>query len=184
MPRKLTVVSEERNPFGEDVNVEFLEDRPTDITAVPGYSDLRQQRDAAIARGEKPKSLPGRLHWARAQTQGGQADNRKVAEWKNKGYRVVGWDEAASLGLDVESSAAQKGVAGDVRLNEYVLMYAPPEVAAARYRAQRKATMSQYEEVVQPKLDAAVARARAAGMEDQEFSLEVTGGAGKPKKSK
>ena len=182
MPRKVIVEVVERNPFGEEIDPAYLEDQSTDITEMPGYSNLRRQRDAAVQKGGKVPALPGRLHWARAQTIGGQADNRKVAEWKTKGYRVIQWEEAKALGLDVEASAAQRGTDGTIRLNEYVAMWAPPEVAAARYKAQRKATTSQYEDVVQPKLDAAAARAKAAGMDDQEFSLEVSpSGEGKRK---
>ena len=173
MPRKVIVEAVERNPYGEDIDPAYLEDTGTDITNVPGYSDIRKANDAITTKGGKLRPLPGRLQWARAQTLNGQADNRKVAEWKNKGYKVLGWEEAKSLGLDVDATAAQRGLGGDVRLNEYVLMYAPPKVAAARYAAQRKATSTQYDTIVQPKLDEAAARARAGGMRDQEFSLEV-----------
>lgn len=172
MARKTIIEVKERNPYGEEIDAEYLERTGTSVTAVPGYSDKRQQRDAALARGEAPPPLNGRLQWARAQTLTGQPDLRKVAEWKSKGYVVLTPEKAKELGYDLAGSAAI--VEGNqIRLNENVLMYAPPAVAAARYQAQRKATDAQFAERVQAPLEASAAAARARGVKDAVFEFEV-----------
>jgi len=81
----------------------------------------------------------------RGQAASGDADGRKVAEWRAKGYLPVKWEDADKYGIDLESSAAVKGPDGTVRLGDVVLMAAPAKVAATHYRRQREQTAEQEE---------------------------------------
>lgn len=146
MPKRVQVIEvEDRNPFGEEVDTSHLTNEERDALYIEGYSDKRREFELAVARGEHPDPLQWRLHWVRGQAITGDADGRKVAEWKAKGYIPVMWEDAEKYGINLQDSAAVKGPDGSVRLGDVVLMAAPAKVAAAHYRRQRELTAEQEE---------------------------------------
>ena len=138
--RTVTIEVKERNPYGESISEAVVNDPGRTSTYVGGYSDLRAQNEVEAHKGNAIRPLSRRLQWARAERPNGDADGRRVAHWKKKGYSVPTWDEAIAAGLDISASAAIKGPDGTVRLGDTVLMWAPAPVAAAHYKAQREAT--------------------------------------------
>jgi len=146
MPKRVQVIEvEDRNPFGEETDPSQLTNEERDALFIDGYSDKRREFELSVARGEHPDPLKWRLHWVRGQAASGDADGRKVAEWRAKGYLPVKWEDADKYGIDLESSAAVKGPDGTVRLGDVVLMAAPAKVAATHYRRQREQTAEQEE---------------------------------------
>lgn len=132
MSNRKPVVTAVDNPFG--TFSEELMNGDTDLNKTPwfikGYSDVRQRRDAAFAKGETPPMLNGRFQWVRGLNSKDGPDKKKIAQRKAEGYTVVQWDETRKLGIDLEGSAAAKAADGSVVMSEYVLMYCPKEKAA------------------------------------------------------
>jgi len=143
----------DRNPFGEDIDEKLLRDPGRSATYLEGYSDLRTQRERAVAQGDRPDALPFRLQWVRAERVGGGTDNRKVAEWKARGYKILTYADAQKLGVHVEDSAAEKGSGGDVRLGDCVLMIADAKTAATNYHKWRSENDAQWEKRVKNYLE-------------------------------
>ncbi len=175
MPRKIVVEVEERNPFGdvdEETMNRIMDDPAYSASFIKGYSDIRTQRDIAQRRGEKPPALPFRLQFARAKTLNGQDDIRRVNHWKNRGYRVLSWEEAEKKGLDLmNSGAVQKGEDGNVYYGENVLMICDADRAAYNYQKQREATQEQ-SEMAEARVQAAGDRMTAAtGLDAGVFTM-------------
>lgn len=149
MPKRVQVIEiEDRNPFGEETDPSQYHTDERDALYIEGYSDKRKAFELAVARGERPDPLEWRMHWVRSQAASGDADGRKVAEWRAKGYIPVRWEDADKYGIDLESSAAVKGPDGTVRLGDVVLMAAPAKVAATHYQRQREQTADMVEQRV------------------------------------
>lgn len=118
-----------------------------DITYVPGFSDLRRERDLAIAEvvhGERnPKSvptLPVNCRWARFTTYREQKpDGTKIAEHALNGYRLATKDDVGQEWLR-EMPAGSKVLAdGSIAQGDTVLMVVSADVAARnRMRSRRK----------------------------------------------
>ena len=116
----------------------FGEDRVMDYTYVPGWSDLRHQRDrelAEVAEGtRKPEdviSLPGNVRLVRRMG-GGNFDGKKIMAARNNGYRPIvdadrgqPWFTDLPPGAKVLEDGSIVNAAGDMQY-----MYAPPERAA------------------------------------------------------
>lgn len=94
------IISEPVSEFGEatitqddlDRGVEFRED----MFYVPGFSDLRQQREREMAEyrsgtrdGTEVSPLPANCYWSRRTSPGGTMDAKKLMSAKNAGYRPV-----------------------------------------------------------------------------------------------
>src|SRR6266576_1392773 len=72
----------------------------SDLTYVPGFSELRLARDKAIVevlRGRLPAKevpiLPRNFRWERCQNKKGEPDTRAMIHAENSGYRVVTKDQ-------------------------------------------------------------------------------------------
>jgi hypothetical protein len=181
---------EEPSPFGEEIDPDIVSNPERDIFYIKGYSDLRIERDKAIARGERPDPLPFRLQGVRAQTSTGGPDGQKVAEWKAKGYRVLTWSMAKELNLDLkDGSAATRGESDSVILGDQVIMVAGQKVAATHYARNRAEVESQHERFVEAPMRNAVEEynkrmgreALARGATDAEFEVAPQGDAAKKK---
>lgn len=179
-PKRVTVVEvRERNPWGESIDENVVQDPSRTNLYIEGYSDVKTARELAESRGEDVKPLRHRLHWARAQSPSGNPDGKKVAEWRAKGYSVLQWDDAIKHGYKVDLSAAIKGADGSVRLGDLVLMVAPAPVAAAHHQRVRKATR-ELSETYQKTVETAVDNANvqmgykkgSKGASGQVFELE------------
>lgn len=137
------MITVEDNPFGAFPE-EMLNGAAGDIFELPGYSDKRREQELARRAGKRVEPLPRRFQFARATTNAGAADLRKVAARTRLGYRTVKYEEAESLGIRLENehgdpiTAFTKGPDGTVRLNESVLMVCDREHAAANYARQKR----------------------------------------------
>lgn len=143
------------NPFGnfepEAIQGEPLKDR----FFLKGYSDKRHERELDIRAGEKPDALPRRFQYVSVERPDASPRRDKEFEWRTKGYRPVQWDEAASLGIDLEGSPAVRGPDGTVRVDTQMLMVADAATAALHYRKQRELTERQFEDHVRAPLERA-----------------------------
>jgi len=143
------ITTQDRNPFGEDIDQDLLAGSGQDSAYIEGYSDKRVQRELAIRRGERADALPHRLHWARAKTfDGARLDGTRVQHWQaNKGYRPLPYDEALKLGYRLDKNAAiLKGEDGNAYLQDRMLMVCDAAKAAANYRKVQDATSAQNEQ--------------------------------------
>ena len=155
------LIAEELNPFG-DVGDTVLPSGVRDETWVQGYSDIRFNRDRAIAQGKRPEPLPFRLHYVNSKRATGQADNAKISEFRTKGYETVKYDDCLKqFNIDPSKSGFVRNPDGTCGLGDQVLMIAPKEVAAYHAKAQRDDTRA-LSEGARGKLDEAVAQYNAA----------------------
>lgn len=120
-----------------------------DLTYVPGFSDMRRNRDlelAAVASGKKDRRdadlspLPVNLRWTRTHTIKGAPDGRKQIASGNLGYKAVNksdigkqpWLTALPPGATVDAD-------GTIRKGDTVLMVTDAKTAGrnvARRQAQ------------------------------------------------
>ena len=141
MPKRTVVIeTRERNPWGESVDESLVNDPSKTTTFIAGYSDVRANREREELEGGDPRPLKHRLQWVRCERPNGEADGRRVAHWKRKGYTIPTWQELQASGYAVELSAAQKGADESARLGDLKLMWADARTAATHYQAQREAT--------------------------------------------
>jgi len=91
-----------------------------DLTYVPGWSDLRRQRDADVREGRKPAPLPYRLQLVRVRNSMGLPDGQGAASWRAQGYQEVKVNEMKELGIamPIGGMASADGFVdvGDLRL--------------------------------------------------------------------
>jgi hypothetical protein len=91
-----------------------------DLTYIPGYSDLRRQRDRDMQAGRKPKPLPFRLQLVRVKNVAGAPDSRMGAWWRAQGYREVLASDMEGMGITMPiggmTSAEGYVDVGDTRL--------------------------------------------------------------------
>jgi len=147
MPKRYIEVSDP-SPFGEQFDQAVLQDSGKDSTYIEGYSNVRTQRELAVARGERPEPLRHRLHWARGKTLDGvRDDGRRISHWQvNKHYRMLPYEEAVKLGYDVTANPAiRKGEDGLAWLGERVLMVADAPIAAANLKKVQQDTTAMLE---------------------------------------
>lgn len=111
-----------------------------DLTHVPGFSEMRRNRDneiALVASGKKPaheakiSPLPVNLHWTRANRVKGDPDGTEQVAMGNLGYRLVNeshigkepWITALPAGATVDAD-------GSIRKGDTILMVADAKTAA------------------------------------------------------
>lgn len=149
MGKKIVQVEvKERSPWGESVDDGVVNDPTRRSTFIGGYSDVRTAFESETRAGNDPRPLQHRFQWARAERPNGDADGRKVAQWKGKGYSKPTWEEVEKAGYDLAGSAAVKGPDGTVHLGDTVLMWCPARTAAAhakRLREETKAASDAYQ---------------------------------------
>ena len=136
MARKYIEVHD-RNPYGDEIDEELLNDPGRDATFIAGYSDVRRQRELDARDGIKPKPLKHRLQWARGKAADGTTfDGKRMMHWQvKKGYKPLKYDDAIKLGYEVnENPAIVKGPDGLAWLGERVLLYADARTAATNLR--------------------------------------------------
>lgn len=166
MPRRELITVQDRNPYGDDIDEALLNDPGRDSTFIPGYSDVRTQRELALRRGERPAPLRHRLQWARAKSFDGQRlDGKRVMHWKvNKKHEPLKYDDAIAMGYRLnENPAITKGPDGYAYLGEMILMHADARTAATNY-AKVRANLDAQLDAPRQKLEDAVARFNARGV--------------------
>jgi hypothetical protein len=141
MGKKITNVEvRERSPWGESLDESFVNDPGRTSTFIGGYSDKRAEFERESRAGGNPKPLAHRLHWARTERPNGEAEGRRVAEFKRKGYTKPTWDEVMAAGYDLTTCGAIKGPDNSIKLGDTVLMWCPAPIAAANVRRVREET--------------------------------------------
>jgi len=162
-PRKQApIVRVADTPWGDLPTTENVESLDASIFALPGYSDERTIQELDRAAGENPSPLPYRFQFVRVQRVNGQDDNTKIAEYASRGYRIVKWDEADGLGLNLTSPdgtaqvAATRATDGTVRVGDQLLMVCPAEKVVRHARALAELQRSQFEARVSAPMERAV----------------------------
>lgn len=136
-----------RTEFGE-VRADQLETgRSQDLTAVPGFTDMKIARDTEISEAFKtgrkanPIPLPVNLRWFRAMKPNGDSDAVKTTGAKVKGYRAVTMEDVGKHSWLTEMPAgAVKAADGTIRLGDTMLMVAD-QASAARNEATKMKNM-------------------------------------------
>jgi len=147
------IVTEPPPEFGElKTSPEFFtaSGMDRDVTYVPGFSELRYARDAAILevmrgkrRPQDVPTLPVNFRWARCQNKKGDPDNRKVIRHGNRGYRLVTKDLVGEGKLLPEIPAgARWGADGTLMQGDTVLMVADAAQVARNEFEKRARTAS------------------------------------------
>ncbi len=141
MAKRPLIRTEPVSEFGEFEASDFAgfgDERVMDNTYVPGFSDLRFQRDKELAevaegtrRPEEVSHLPGNVRLVRRMG-GGQFDGKKLMAAMNNGYRPIteadkgkAWFTDLPPGAKVLEDGSIVNAAGDMQY-----MFAPPERAA------------------------------------------------------
>lgn len=143
--------------FGE-FDAEVLEagapnGRVMDPTYVPGWSELRYQRDlemAEVVHGVRAagdvKPLPGNVRLVRRSTAGGSFDGRKLMASANNGYRPItkadvgeDWFTELPAGAKVLEDGSIVNAAGDM---QYMFCTAQRAAANLRTKTQRMLDMA------------------------------------------
>lgn len=118
-----------------------------DLSYVPGFSDLRRQRDVKVAeyvnhKAEKSEipNLPVNMRWGRNQSKDGKPDSTKVIGHSVKGYRQATKADVGQPWLTALPPGATYG-AGDVILKGDTTLLVATQADAAR-NARIKAEMT------------------------------------------
>lgn len=159
MAKRPLVETTIRTEFGdvlEDPSFYDVSGSDRDMTYVPGFSDMRRERDlelAAVASGRKPahkaniSPLPVNLRWTRATDVRGAPDSRKLIAAGNVGYRLVNKAEVGKEEwLRKMPPGAEVAADGSIRKGDTVLMIADGKTAArnfARKAAQTRRMVSE-----------------------------------------
>ena len=152
MRRKTPKVQVRDSMFGEFTE-EQLSNPNSSYFFLPGYSDRKTQAETEFReyqqgkRTNRPVTMPYRIQFVATERPNGQPDNRKRAEFMQKGYVPLSWEDATARGIDVEKSAAHKGTDGNLYIGEQMAMVCSPEVAAREYGRVVKAGEDQIESI-------------------------------------
>lgn len=142
-----------RTEFGDVLDTPEFRDvagMDGDLTYVPGFSEMRRERDtlmADVASGKrqrhevKLKPLPVNLRWTRTHTPKGSPDGRKQLTTGNAGYSVVNksevgkhdWLQALPPGATIDPDGA-------IRKGDCILMVCDGKTAAQNAARKRIAT--------------------------------------------
>lgn len=121
-------------------------------TYVPGFSDMRMQRDREISevvsgkRAAKDVStLPVNVRWSRNARRDGTPDSSKVFSAGRKGYRIVTKADVGQPWLKEIPAGAQIAADGSIRNQDCVLTVATKEQAAANAMAKTIRTRQRLE---------------------------------------
>ena len=134
----------------------------TDLTYVPGYSDMRFARDLAVAdaihdRGDASKvnwrgipTLPVRLQWARThKVIGGQPDNTKEVQYGSAGYRFADKSDIGKAWLTGMPRGAVLSADGTIRQGDCTLMICDSTNAARNAAVNQLQVSQQIKQVVE-----------------------------------
>ncbi len=111
---------------------------------LPGYSDKRREAELARSKGEAPAALKHRFHFVR-DTKG----QSRVAEFKQAEYRPVKWEEAKSLGIDLQRApGCERRPDGLVGNGDTLLMVTDAKHAAASLHRHEEQVRSRAESQV------------------------------------
>ena len=142
------IISEPPPEFGElKESAEFNDPHGMDgdLTYVPGFSELRLQRDQAIVevmqgkrRASEVPTLPVNFRWERCQSKKGDPDSRKITQSNNRGYQAVTKDQVGEGKLIQMPPGAHWEADGTLRQGDTILMVAEAS-RVARNELQKRA---------------------------------------------
>lgn len=136
--------------FGE---AEIPEDGINDLgmvdpTYVPGFSDLRIERDRQVAEarhGQRPPgkimSLPVNMRWSRRQKATGKPDETKLQQAKLKGYEPVTKADVGKEWLTAIPDGAEVLPDGTIQKGDTILMKCDAKKAAQNAYRKQQLTM-------------------------------------------
>ena len=129
-----------RTEFGDVLESEVFRSEAGangDFTYVPGYSDLRRQRDRElkeVVEGKRETTdvtkLPVRLQWVRSVRVNNTPDNRKPVEFGNQKYRNVTSSDIGQPWFTGMPEGAVTEAGGEIRQGDCTLMVCTSEKAA------------------------------------------------------
>jgi hypothetical protein len=126
-----------------------------DLLYVPGWSEIRRQRDMEVAEynagtrlGQDVRALPVNVRWARrSDVKEGRPDPQKLASAQNNGYRAAGkedigkeWLKELPPGASFQADGTIRNAAGDLQL-----MVCSAQVAARNARRKAEDSRAQVE---------------------------------------
>lgn len=145
--------------------------RSLDPTYVPGFSDLRVERDTQIGQaavGKRPPhkvmSLPINLRWSKRSKVNGQPDETKLQKAKVMGYTPVSTKDVGQSWLTELPEGATVLPDGTIQKGDTVLMKCSPERAARNQYHKQKLTMD--------RLGASFAKAEERGVANETTERE------------
>jgi hypothetical protein len=124
MPKKPEPVVRVDSPWGTEIDPEGLQ-QGRDAFYVEGYSDKREQYDAAVREGERPTPLANRLQYVSVQRSSGAPDKAKESWYRARGYVPVTRENCASFGIDAQKSGFIWDADGTARVGSQMLMGCP-----------------------------------------------------------
>lgn len=136
----------------EDPRFRDEHDADSDLSYVPGFSDLRRRRDREVMevmngrrRAKDVVTLPCNLRWARSANKAGEPDSRKVLSHARRGYRLVTKDDIGAEWLKELPYGASIGADGAIRQGDCELMVTDAQQAARNQREKERRTEQQME---------------------------------------
>ena len=146
-----TMIRTEFGDVQEDASFYDVGGADRDLTYVPGFSDMRRERDlelAAVASGKKARHeakiapLPVNCYWARTHKVGGGApDNSKQIAHGNDGYKVVHKDDIGKQPwLKALPPGATIDADGAIRKGDSILMVTDAKTAGRNAARKQVAT--------------------------------------------
>lgn len=132
MAKKQPVVRVD-SPWGTEIDPEGLQ-QGRDAFYVEGYSDKREQYDAAKRDGQRPTPLANRLQYVSVQRSSGAPDKSKEAFYRSRGYIPVTRENFASFGIDDKKSGFIFDADGTARVGSQMLMVCPAAKVAGHVK--------------------------------------------------
>jgi len=162
--------------FGEAYENPDEKDQITgwDPTYVPGFSELRTQRDTELseaAHGKRPphrvSALPINLRWSRRTKVNGQPDETKVQKARLNGYEPVTKDDVGQPWFKSVPDGATILPDGTIAKGDTVLMKCAADRAARNAYRKQKLTMDRLGASIQKLQEQGMATDKTAGTEVQ-----------------
>lgn len=136
-----------RTEFGDVLDNEDLRSGQHDLTYVPGFSDMRLQRDlqlAEVAQGRRKlsdvRTLPVRCQLVRTTKQTGEPDQMKPVSYSLQGYKPATEADIGKEWLTALPPAARIVGGGEIRIGDCTLMVTDAKTAARNAAGVRVAT--------------------------------------------
>lgn len=170
------IITEYGELYDDPNEVAAMGGQQIDHTYTPGWSDLKWQRDhalAEVAQGKRAKgdvpTLPGNVRLVRRSTSAGQPDMVKQIQSSNRGGRPITKEDIGQPWFKAMPPGATTLADGTITKGDCVYYYFTPEKAARiRYEKDRATTR---------RLTGAAERAESAGVKYESTLMQPLKGA-------